>query len=75
MLTRLFKNQLFVASITLKKTFINIKIYDKNFQLYYDYDYFKYDNYVYEMKKIFKSNEDLKNIKNLKEHKIVFFIS
>ena len=74
MLIRLFKNQLFVKSITFKKTFIDIKIYDKNSQLYYDYDYFKYNNYVYKIKKIFKNNKDLKNVKNLKKHKIVFFI-
>ena len=30
MLTYLFKNQLFVTSITFKKTFIDIKIYNKN---------------------------------------------
>ena len=75
MLIRLFKNQLFVTSITFKKTFIDIKIYNKNFQFYYDHNYFKYDNYVYKMKKIFKSNKNLKNVKNSKEHKIVFFIS
>ena len=74
MLIRLFENQLFVASIIFKKTFIDIKIYDKNSQFYYNYNYFKYDNYVYEIEKIFKSNEDLKNVKNLKKYKVVFFI-
>ena len=73
MLIRLFENQLFAISIALKKAFIDIKIYDKNSQLYYDHDYFKYDNYVYEMEKIFKSNKDLKNVRDSEEHKIVFF--
>ena len=74
MLTRLFENQLSAASIIFKKTFINIKIYDKDFQFYYNYNYFKYNNYVYEIKKIFKSNKSLKNVKNSKKHKIAFFI-
>ena len=73
MLIRLFESQLFATSIAPKKTFINIKIYNKNSQLYYDHDHFKYNNYVYEIKKIFKSNKNLKNVKNSKEHKIAFF--
>ena len=73
MLIRLFEGQLPAASITFKKAFIDIKIYDKNPQLYYDHNHFKYDNYVYEMEKIFKSNKDLKDVRNSKEHKIVFF--
>ena len=69
------KEQQSFSSIISKKFFIDIKIYDKDFQLYYDHDHFKYDNYVYEMKKIFKNNEDLIDVKNSKKHKIVFFIS
>ena len=73
MLNRLFKKKSQSTSSTIqKKTFIDIKIYNKNFQLYYNYNYFKYDNYVYEIKKIFKSNKILKKVKNPKKHKIVF---
>ena len=69
------KKQQSTSSTMQKKIFIDIKMYDKNSQLYYDHDHFKYDSYVYEMKKIFKNNETLKKIKNSKEHKIVFSIS
>ena len=70
MLSRLFEKQLFVsftAFVIQKKFFIDIKIYSKNFQIYYFYNYFKYDIFVYEIKKIFKSNESLKNVKNSKK--------
>ena len=63
------------SSIISKKFFIDIKIYDKDFQLYYGHDHFKYDNYVYEMKKVFKSNEDLVDARDSEKHKVVFFIS
>ena len=75
MFNRLFEKKLQFTSLTIqKKVFIDIKIYNKNFQLYYNHDYFKYDNYVYKIKKIFKNNETLKKIKNSKKHKIVFSI-
>ena len=78
MLNRLLEKQLFVLFTTFviqKKFFIDIKIYDKNSQIYYFYNYFKYDIFVYEIKKIFKSNESLKNVKNSEKHKVMFFIS
>ena len=77
MLSRLFEKQSFASFITFiiqKKFFIDIKIYGKNSQIYYFYNYFKYNIFVYEIKKIFKSNENLKNVKNSEKHKVMFFI-
>ena len=77
-LNRLLKKQLFTLFTTFviqKKFFIDIKIYNKNFQIYYFYNYFKYNTFVYKIKKIFKNNENLKNVKNSKKHKIMFFTS
>ena len=75
MLTRLFGGQLPAASVAPKKAFTGIKIYGKDPQLYYGHDHFKYDNYVYEMEKIFKSNEGLEDARDPEEHKVAFSTS
>ena len=74
-LNHLIEKQTLISSTIEKRFFIDIKICDKNFELYYDHDHFKYDNYVYEMKKIFKNNEDFENVKNFEKHKVILFIS
>ena len=62
------------ARIEIRKSFAEIKCYDQKFNFYFDHNHFKYDFYVYQMKNVFRNNEDLKNVKNSKIHKINFAI-
>ena len=62
------------ARIEVKKSFAEIKCYNQKFDFYFDHNHFKYDFYVYQMKNVFRNNEDLKNVKNSKIHKINFAI-
>ena len=76
MLSRLFgKESQPTPSAVQKKAFTGIKVYGKDPQLYYGHDHFKYDSYVYQMEKVFKSNEALEEARNPEEHKVAFSTS
>ena len=64
-----------VAPVIQKKHFTGIKVYGKEPQYYRIHDHLKYDNYVYEMEKVFKSNEGLEEAKDPEHHKVAFATS
>ena len=71
---RLFGNQQSrpSAPVIRNKSFTGIKVYDKDPQTYYGHDHFKYDRYEYGMEKIFRSNKELEDARDPKEHKVAF---